>query len=359
MSEQIWDKKRIASLYPLNLIAQHLLDRLLAQASLVHPKPGRSVIKRGEAAASHYHYLLAGEVEYRLSFEQRQTIDTKASASLNPLDELLQQGGSVKAGPECSILTLERGTVEQFLSWSESQAFRVVHMDDDPIVELSDVAIDDNYEDDWSEVFLKSPLAAHIPAATLMQLFSAIEDVELQQGEVVIKEHSSGDYFYLLKKGVAQVLTSARGPFEGASFELTAGSYFGDEALVADTPRNATVVMASDGVLGRLAKEQFEQIILQPLMHRLSEQELQQIPEPQRCYLDVRLAAEYKHGHYPKAQNFPIAYIRKHLATFSTNNTYIIAPGCGKRGELALYLLKQAGYKVFLMEELQSLDSSC
>ncbi|WP_339671359.1 cyclic nucleotide-binding domain-containing protein [Dasania marina] len=353
VSEQLLDKSRVQTLYPLNVIAEHLLDKLLEQVKLKHPKLGSTIIKRGDDSASYYHYLLAGEAEHRISFEQRQQLTT--ANSCNPLDELLAQGGTIKAGPDCAILTVSRAVVEQFLSWSESQAFRVVHMDDDPEVELGDVAIDDDYEDDWSEVFLKSPLAAHIPAATMMQLFSVMEDVALKQGEVVIKEHSPGDYFYLLKQGTAQVLTSTGGPFKGETFDLSAGCYFGDEALVADTPRNATVVMASNGVLGRLAKEQFDHIIKQPLIQRLSAEEIAAIPEALRCYLDVRLAVEYRHGHYPEAQNSPIAYIRKHLKNFSADNSYIIAPDCGRRGELALYLLKQAGYKVFLMEESDSL----
>ncbi len=41
-----------------------------------------------------------------------------------------------------------------------------------------------------------------------------------------------GDYFYIVKSGLAMVKTDPRGPYRGKEFGLMPGSYFGEEALV-------------------------------------------------------------------------------------------------------------------------------
>ena len=51
------------------------------------------------------------------------------------------------------------------------------------------------------------------------------------------------------------------------------GDGFGEEALVSDTPRNASVTMRSSGVLMRLDKESFIELIRDPLINRISFQD--------------------------------------------------------------------------------------
>jgi CRP-like cAMP-binding protein len=50
--------------------------------------------------------------------------------------------------------------------------------------------------------------------------------------------------------------------------ELKEGDAFGEEALVADTVRNATVVMKTDGMLLRLSKQDFNELLLRRCCRR-------------------------------------------------------------------------------------------
>ena len=43
--------------------------------------------------------------------------------------------------------------------------------------------------------------------------------------------------------------------------ELGGGESFGEEALISDAKRNATITMGRDGALGRLGKDDFEELL--------------------------------------------------------------------------------------------------
>ena len=52
--------------------------------------------------------------------------------------------------------------------------------------------------------------------------------------------------------------------------ELKGGDPFGEEALVANAKRNATVTMLAEGSLFRLAKEDFNELLKKPLLQSVT-----------------------------------------------------------------------------------------
>ena len=68
-------------------------------------------------------------------------------------------------------------------------------------------------------------------------------------------------------------MTRKVGGVEMPLAELKAGDAFGEEALIVEGVRNATVTMKSDGVLLRLNKEDFIELLREPLLRRLSWQQ--------------------------------------------------------------------------------------
>ena len=55
--------------------------------------------------------------------------------------------------------------------------------------------------------------------------------------------------------------------------ELGVGETFGEEALIAEAKRNATVTMLTDGVLMRLNKQDFRDLMHEPLLRWVDEQQ--------------------------------------------------------------------------------------
>jgi CRP-like cAMP-binding protein len=204
--------------------------------------------------------------------------------------------------------------------------------------------IDDNFQEDWENVFIRSKLAANLSNSIIHRLMSRLTNVEVQAGQLIVKSQSPGDYFYVIKQGQAIVKTDPKGPFKGEQFSLKAGNYFGDEALVAETTRNATVTMETDGVLGRLDHAAFNELIKQYLVSPLSK-EIQLTQQVK--LLDVRFPVEYRLGHADGSTNMPISLLRRQLHEMKQSLLYVIAPANDRRAELATYLMRQAGYQAY------------
>ena len=130
-----------------------------------------------------------------------------------------------------------------------------------------------------------------------------------EPGQVLFKEGEQGDYFYIVDSGSARV-SDLTGKLD---VTLQPGSFFGEEALVGDTPRNASVIMESDGVLMRLGKQDFKALLQDPVLQYIDVQEFQSRSPDSYLLLDVRLPLEYRMQHVPGSRNLPLASLRSKL----------------------------------------------
>jgi len=334
----------LSDYYPLSLLPKEAEQQLSSLAEQEEYSAGNTVLKPQTISESTWHYLVSGKIEHRVSFNDRRVYDCSDESTRNPLEELLEEGGSIRAIEDVTLLSIPKDSYDELMANSQDCEFEVISMEDYQV--LDDAIIDDSYEEDWSHNFLSSPLACQLDASTLQTLFAKLEPVEFDEDEEIIRCHSPGDYFYILQSGEAEILTEADGPFGGATIELLPGQYFGDEALVSDTKRNACVHMKQSGVVGRLSAEDFEELIKRQLVQTTASTDGQE--------LDVRLALEYRHDGHPGSQNIPITQVRNKLATFDAQQTYLINSNGGRRADLAVYLMKQAGLSVYLTPDTQA-----
>jgi CRP-like cAMP-binding protein len=72
------------------------------------------------------------------------------------------------------------------------------------------------------------------------KIAEAIEEIQLQPNTVVFKQGTRGDAMYFVADGTVKVSTSTDGVTDIELVRLKKGAAFGEAALLADKPRNAT-----------------------------------------------------------------------------------------------------------------------
>jgi CRP-like cAMP-binding protein len=93
------------------------------------------------------------------------------------------------------------------------------------------------------------------------------------------------------------------------------GDTFGEEALISEAKRNATVTMLTEGVLMRLKKEDFRELMNEPLLQWVTPEQAEQlVAKKSGVWLDVRLPSEYQNLAIEGAVNVPLYFIRLKLS---------------------------------------------
>jgi rhodanese-related sulfurtransferase len=132
--------------------------------------------------------------------------------------------------------------------------------------------------------------------------------------------------------------------------ELSGGDAFGEEALISENKRNATITMLTDGVLMRLGKSDFIELMKEPLNSKIGYAEAVKLVEEGAVWLDVRLPSEFSNGSLPGSINLPLFFLRKKADEISDVRRYIMVCDTGRRSASAAYLLAERGFDVYVLE---------
>ena len=79
------------------------------------------------------------------------------------------------------------------------------------------------------------------------------EEIEVCAGTTVVREGELADYFYVIRTAPPRCQEPGETGDSVVAY-LVRGDTFGEDALLANTTRNATVTMIKDGKLMRLAE---------------------------------------------------------------------------------------------------------
>ncbi len=133
------------------------------------------------------------------------------------------------------------------------------------------------------------------------------------------------------------------------------GRCFGEDALVNEAARNASVIMRTDGVLMRLGKQDFYRLLKEPVVATLAFNELQNTIAKGAVAVDVRSEEEYSEGHLPQAVNVPLNILAIKSRLLNKENTYLFYCDTGRRSRAAAHLLAQQGYKTLALDNCAQL----
>ena len=196
---------------------------------------------------------------------------------------------------------------------------------------------------------LRSGAFAQLPAAHIDELLKRFDRVKTAPGEAVVREGDQGDYYYVVESGRFSVERLVGGA-KVLLAELKSGDAFGEEALVSEAKRNATVTSLGEGELLRLDRTHFDELLREPLLRRLGFAEAAEKVRRGALWLDVRYPSEYQYDKLPGAINVPLAEVRNMFAVLDRSKEYVAYCQSGRRSAAAAFLFAQRGFKVWLLE---------
>lgn len=106
-----------------------------------------------------------------------------------------------------------------------------------------------------------SSLFSSLPAEGRKKLLSKFVLEEYPAGAIILKEGTSGDSLFIIKKGVAEVYTQDQKGRPVSLAKLKEGDFFGEIALITGRPRTASVKAVEAMELVCLPKKDFIEII--------------------------------------------------------------------------------------------------
>ena len=112
---------------------------------------------------------------------------------------------------------------------------------------------------EYVEKFSKVPLFEGLSPAEIAELLRITEDVEVSEGELVVRQGSAGDGFYVIGAGTFEVLKS--GNKDEVLARLEDLSSFGEMSLVTEDERSASVLCVTEGRLKKFPKDKFQELI--------------------------------------------------------------------------------------------------
>jgi rhodanese-related sulfurtransferase len=288
-------------------------------------------------------YLVKGELKLEFADGVVQVIVGGWGDALYPIGRGRLIPALTKAITDVEILRFDEDLVDIMMTW-------------DQIAAPGHEAAADGEATDWrtmSGMFAVQSLTqgvfASMPPANIERLLGHFQRIQVKRGEQIIRQGDPGDYYYLIERGRCSVTREVAGARVELA-ELREGDSFGEEALVADMARNATVAMKTDGVLLRLDKADFMELLREPLLLRLTPLEAQQRVASGAKWLDVRFPAEYQCDGLPGAINVPVNEIRHAIAGLDPGREYIVYCQTGRRSSAAAFLLSQRGLHAHLLE---------
>ena len=118
--------------------------------------------------------------------------------------------------------------------------------------------------------------------------------------------------------------------------------------------------MMDDGVLLRLSKEDFINLLKQPTLRWVDFEKAEGIVKRGAKWIDVRMAEEYDRGHIPGAINIPMRDLHKRARELSNKIPYICYCESGTRSSAAAFALSQYEIRTAVLKGgVEALSEEC
>lgn len=339
MSSDETNMQLLKSFSPLDGLKRDNLAALARKVQLRELSPGQVLFKEGDTEKRTF-YVASGVLELVDQGRVVGTVEGGSELARNPVAPVFPRRVSARARDRVKFISIDSDLLDVMLTWDQTGTY-----------EVSELQGKSDGGDDWMTMLLQTKAFHKIPPANIQAIFMRMQQINYRSGDVILKQGTEGDYFYVLTRGTAIVTRETPLSKDGIKLaELSVGDTFGEEALISDAKRNATVTMTSDGGVMRLGKDDFKKLLNEPMLDWVSYEQGQKMVQAGAVWLDVRLPSEYENHHIDGAINIPLYFIRLKISTLNTNTKYIVCCDTGRRSSAGAYILSERGYNAYVLQ---------
>ena len=324
---------------PLDGLKRDNLAALSRKVQVRELSPGQVLFKEGDTEKRTI-YIVAGILELQDQGKVVGTVEGGSDFARNPIAPVFPRRVTAKARDRVQFISIDSDLLDVMLTWDQTGTYEVSELHGDNA----------SGGEDWMTMLLQTKAFHKIPPANIQAIFMRMQQINYKSGDVILKQGSEGDYFYVLTRGDALVTRETPLSKDGIKLAaLSVGDTFGEEALISDAKRNATVTMLSDGSVMRLGKEDFKTLLNEPMLDWVDVEDARKIVQEGGQWLDVRLPSEYDNQHLDDAINIPLYFMRLKISTLDKKRNYVLCCDTGRRSSAGAYILSERGFKAFVL----------
>jgi len=333
------DVERLSGFSPFDALKKDNLSDLVAQIKVQQASAGEALFKQGDADKRSV-YLLSGTIELTGDDTVQRAIKGGTDEASLPIAPALPRQQTAVALDNVRYFSIDSELLDLTITLDQTGVYEVG--------DFSSGA--DAGEGDWMTAVLHTEVFQQIPPQCLQMIFMRLQRVDFKAGDVVIQQGSKGDYFYVIRSGRCLVTRETPAGKENIDLaELGVGGSFGEEALLSEDGRNATVIMQTDGILMRLGRDDFQELLKEPMLVFLEHDEADKAAASGAKWLDVRVPSETRSSSKEGAINLPLYLLRHKLNVLDRETPYIVFCDTGRRSSAAAFILNQHGFQTAVL----------
>jgi rhodanese-related sulfurtransferase len=108
--------------------------------------------------------------------------------------------------------------------------------------------------------------------------------------------------------------------------------------------------MLTDGVLMQLNKQDFRDLMHEPLLRWVDEAQALKVIQGKGQWLDVRLPSEFQNLAVEGSINIPLYFVRLKLNALDRKTPYVVVCDTGRRSSAAAFILSERGFDAYVLK---------
>ena len=340
-ARKLVDKAVLKTLVPAQSLNAENFQELAGKAFVEEVAAGRLLFKKGDVDRTAI-YILSGEVELVDDAGKAKVVRGGTSEARHAIGNQQPRQVSAKARSSAAITRIDSDLLDILLTWDQLSGIEVA--------EVSDDESEGDEGGDWMTRILQSKAFLRIPPANIQHMFMRLQELPVKADQEVIRQGEDGDFYYIISRGRCKVTRESANGASVTLAHLSDGDAFGEEALLSASKRNASITMETDGLLMRLSKEDFEELLKAPILNEVDLDQAKEMVKGGAVLMDVRMESEHKAGSIKGSLNVPLFMLRLKLDSLDKGKTYICYCETGRRSSAAAFLLSEQGFDSYVLK---------